>query len=69
MIALQNYLSSTIIVIVSIALGIYLLFSMKNVYQQGWGKTILKFFAIQFAYTTLFGICILIVMLVSFLFF
>ena len=69
MIVLQKYMTAMMIALVSSALMIYLLLSMKNVYQQGWRKTIVKFFAIQFAYLILFVICILFVMIANFLFF
>ena len=68
-IGLQKYLTPMIYALVSGVLMIYLLLSMKNVYQQGWGKTMLKFFVIQFAYLTLFSICVTIVMLLNFLLF
>lgn len=69
MILLNQYMTPMVTALVSSALMIYLLISMKTVYQQGWGKTILKFFAIQFAYMILFTVCVVIVMLLNFLFF
>jgi hypothetical protein len=32
----------------------YLLVAMKRIYQQGWGKTVLKYFLILFS----FGLCL-----------
>ena len=41
--------------LMQIAIFIYLLFAMKRVYHQSWGKTILKYFA----FLTIFGISII----------
>jgi len=49
--------------------GLYLILSMKNVYQQGWIKTILKYFTIGFSYMIVFTFCIGLIMFMSFLLF
>jgi len=48
---------------------IYLFLSMKNVYQQSWGKTFLKFLFVQFGYFIVMVICITILFFISFLLF
>jgi len=48
---------------------IYFFISLKKVYKQSWGKTLLKFFAIMFSYFVIVIICITLLFLISFLLF
>ena len=49
---------SPISAIIGMWIYFYLLFAMKRVYQQGWGKTIMKFllFTVLFSFLIIFGV-------------
>ena len=65
----HDYFPEWLMGLLGMLMGLYLIFSMKNVYQQNWLKTILKFFVLVISYLILFAICILLVMIISFLLF
>ncbi|MFK7799941.1 MAG: DUF3667 domain-containing protein [Aureispira sp.] len=48
---------------------VYSFWALKVVYQQGWGKTVLKYLFLSIGYVILFTIALLLFFLVNFLFF
>jgi hypothetical protein len=56
-------LSTTVI---AVWIPVYLLVSLKRVYQQGWGMTLLKYGLIGTSYAMLLGMATVLVALLSF---
>jgi len=65
----HDYFSERVMGALGILMGLYLIFSMKNVYQQNWLKTIFKFLVLVVSYLILFAVCMLLVIIISFLLF
>ena len=65
----HDYFPAWLIGLLGILMGLYLIFSMKNVYQQNWLITILKSFLLAIGYLIFFAICMLFVIIMSFLLF
>ncbi len=62
-------LKSDLVIGLLVVLLIYILFATKKVYEQGWGKTLIKSFFILIAYLILFIFCLAIISMVSFFLF
>ena len=69
MLAAYQYIPDWLMSTLGLLMMIYLVISMRNVYQQSWLKTISKSILIGFAYTIFFSICTFFIMIVSFLLF
>ncbi|MBT8051680.1 MAG: hypothetical protein KJO70_10820, partial [Gammaproteobacteria bacterium] len=53
--------------ILTIWIPVYLLLSMKRVYQQGWGLTVAKYFAVSISYLMILGLATGFVALAAFI--
>jgi enoyl-CoA hydratase/carnithine racemase len=69
MLLLGEFLPALIIALLIISIFIYLLLAMFRFYKQGFLKTIIKFFILNFSYTFLVFIFFLITLSISFLLF
>ena len=69
MLAGNQYIPVWLMSTLGLLIMIYLILSMKNVYQQSWLKTIIKSLVIGFAYTIFFSISIIWFMIANFLLF